>query len=176
VAFDYTNSLGQDKHHDVEPYGLFARDGRWYLVGRDTAIDEVRTYTVARVQRLSANTVKPKSPDFARPEGFRVETFVRQPFQYGRDNLMVTLGFDPGVAWQADALLGPGPHEVPGASDGSVRRTVHVRDRRRFLQWVVENGPGLSVLSPSDLAGEFEAGLMLVAGVHGGDEHGPDFS
>jgi proteasome accessory factor B len=176
VAFDYTNSLGQNKHHDVEPYGLFARDGRWYLVGRDTAIDEVRTYTVARAQRLSANAVKPKSPDFTRPEGFRVETFVRQPFQYGRDDLMVTLGFDPGVTWQADALLGPGPHEVPDASDGSVRRTVHVRDRRRFLQWVVENGPGLSVLSPPDLAEEFEAGLTLVAGVHGGGENGPDLS
>ncbi|MDP2401009.1 MAG: WYL domain-containing protein [Actinomycetota bacterium] len=174
VSFDYTNSLGQDKHHEVEPYGLFARDGRWYLVGRDTEIDETRTYTVARARRLSVNVARPKSPDFVRPQDFRVETFVRQPFQYGSDDLTVTIDFDPGVAWRADALLGAGPGEERDGGESSVRRTVHVRDRQRLLRWLVENGPGLSVVSPPDLAEELRSGLTLAVEAHGGDEHGTD--
>ncbi len=168
VSFEYTNSLGEHKHHDVEVYGLFARDGRWYLVGRDTAIDEVRTYTVARTADVEVDSARPKSPDFVRPADFRIAAFIRHPFQFGSDDLAATIAFDPGEAWRADTLTG-GIGDLSTAADGRVTWTVRVRNRRRLLQWVVENGPGLGIISPSYLNSELAAGFSRVAAAHGGD-------
>ena len=60
VEFGYTNSHGISAPHEVEPYGLFLHDGRWYLVGRDIAKDEERTYTVARMSDIAVNRARPK--------------------------------------------------------------------------------------------------------------------
>ena len=106
VTFGYTNSHGISAPHEVEPYGLFLHDGRWYLVGRDTAKDEERTYTVARMSDIAVNHVRPKSPDFERPEGFDVARFVRLPFQYGAPDteFTATIHFDAAAAWRAPSL------------------------------------------------------------------------
>ena len=45
VGFAYR---GQDR--TLEPYTLLARNGLWYLVGRDRAKDEIRTYRVDRME------------------------------------------------------------------------------------------------------------------------------
>ncbi len=167
AAFDYTNSLGETKPHEIEPYGLFARDGRWYLVGRDTALDQTRTYTVSRIRELAVNAAKPESPDFERPIEFDVASFIGLPFQYGRKELAATLAFEPGEAWRATGLAA-GKGELTTGPDGSVTWRVIARDRRRLLRWAVENGPGISVLGPADLAEELSTGLRAAATANGG--------
>lgn len=171
ASFEYTNSLGGTKPHDVEPFGLFARDGRWYLVGRDTLLDETRTYTVGRIHDLSVNAIKPETPDFVRPAEFDVANFIGLPFQYGREQLDATLAFEPGEAWRA-AGAAAGKGELATGTDGSVTWRVLARDRRRLLRWVVENGPGISVIEPSDLAEELASGLHAAAMANGGATHG----
>lgn len=171
VSFAYTNSLGGTKPHEIEPYGLFARDGRWYLVGRDTALDETRVYTVSRIRELSANTSKPETPDFDRPAQFDVASFIGLPFQYGRDELTATLTIEAGQAWRA-AGLAAGKGELVTGPDGSVTWRVLARDRVRLLRWVIENGPGISVLEPADLAAELMAGLEAAVVANGGAARG----
>lgn len=171
VAFGYVNSLGASKPHDLEPYGLFTREGRWYLVGRDRTIDEVRTYTVARMSDVSPNTSRPETPDFERPADFDVASFIGLPFQYGAAPFEAVLAFEPSEAWRAEALTaGKGTLER-GADNGAVWR-VNARDRRRLLRWVVENGPGISVVEPTDLAKELDEGLRAAAAVNGGGPRG----
>jgi len=171
VTFAYTNSLGEPKRHEIEPYGLFARDGRWYLVGRDTALDESRTYTVGRIRELAVNPAKPETPDFARPDEFDVASFIGLPFQYGREEFAVTLAFEPGEAWRA-AGLAVGKGEIAMIPGGGAVWRVVARDRRRLLRWVVENGPGISVVEPDDLARELAEGLHAAAAVNGGVHNG----
>ena len=55
---------------------------------------------------------------------------------------------------------------TPGA-DGSVMWTVKARDPMRLMRWVVENGPGLMIASPRDLADELRERLARVAALHG---------
>lgn len=74
VRFDYTNLAGLTARREVELYGVFARDGRWYLVGRDRGADGMRVFAVARVEGLGANPVKPKHPDFDAPQDFDIAT------------------------------------------------------------------------------------------------------
>lgn len=167
VTFDYTNSAGASAPHEVEPYGLFLHDGRWYLVGRDTALDEQRTYTLMRMTDLEPNSRAPKSPDFKRPEEFDVSRFVRLPFQYGPADSEFTavIRFAPGAAWRAAAVTAG--HGTLSQKDGAVEWSVSARDAAALLRFLVENGPGLEPLKPESLAGELAAGCARVEVLHG---------
>jgi len=167
VAFGYTNSLGVSAPHEVEPYGLFLHDGRWYLVGRDAAKNEPRTYTVARMASIEVNPARPKSSDFERPEGFDVAGFVRLPFQYGPDDaeFEALLRFDETARWRAASVsAGRGALEEDAA--GTVWR-VPARSRSRLLRFVIENGPGLTLAEPPDTLDAVRAGLDEVVRIHG---------
>jgi proteasome accessory factor B len=82
VEFDYRDAKGAATHREVEPWGLFAKDGRWYLVAFDTEADAVRSFAVSRADALSV-APRPKSPDFDAPADFRVADYMLMPFQYG---------------------------------------------------------------------------------------------
>jgi proteasome accessory factor B len=164
VGFSYTNALGCEAHHEIEPYGLFVREGRWYLVGRDTAIDEVRVYAISRARGLEIDAGRPKTPDFERPADFDVASFIALPFQYGAESFAALVRFAPDSTWRAASLTGAvGALEPDG--DALVWR-VTARDGRRLLRWVVESGPGLELVEPVSLANELRAGLARVAAHH----------
>ncbi len=169
VSFGYVNSAGEARDHEIEPYGLFVREGRWYAVGRDTKLDEVRVYAASRMSDLAVNASKPKSPDFERPADFDVASFIGLPFQYGPgEPFEVTIEFDPGVVWRAEGLTaGFGTLARNGeGDDASATWTVTARDRRRVMRWVVANGPGIHISSPEDLRGELLIGLTEVVNAH----------
>lgn len=167
ARFQYTNSYALSAPHEVEPYGLFLHDGRWYLVGRDTARDAVRTYAVARIEELSVDSARPATPDFVRPDGFDVRGFVRLPFQYGPSDAAfeAELHFDAASAWRAESLAA-GQGTLEDASDGGRTWRVAARSRERLLRFVVEHGPGIRVVEPADLLGELRDGLEEVARAH----------
>ena len=170
VTFGYTNSYGESAPHEVEPYGVFLHDGRWYLVGRDIAKDDVRTYTVARMAETTINAARPKSPDFARPEGFDVRSYLRLPFQYGPDSARfeAVLRFSADAAWRAGSLAaGQGSLAPDPDGDGSVFWTVEARSRERLLRFALENGPGMRVVEPADLTEQLTRGLEEVVRLHG---------
>ena len=169
VTFGYVNSAGEPRTHEVEPYGLFVREGRWYAVGRDTELDEARVYAVSRMSDLSLNASRPKSPDFERPADFDVAAFIGLPFQYGPDEpFEVTIGFDPGILWRAQALTaGFGTFVLNGEGDDATATwAVTARNRRRLLRWVIGNGPGIHIVSPLELRGELKVGLAEVVNAH----------
>lgn len=168
VKFGYTNASGASAPHTIEPYGLFLHDGRWYLVGRDVAKDEVRTYTVARMTQVEINAEKPKSPDFERPEDFDVAQFLRLPFQYGPvdSEFVAELHISADAAWRARALAA-GQGELVEFEDGSVRWSVPTRSADRLARFAIENGPGIEVTGPPHLLERVSDGLAKVVELHG---------
>lgn len=168
VRFGYTNVAGRSGTRDVEPYALFLREGRWYLVGRDPARDEVRTYALARVTDLAVDPDRPKSPDFDRPADFDVAAYVLLPFQYGPAARVATLRFAPDAAWRAERLTAR-QGGLEAQSDGSVLWQVLVGDEDRLLRWIVENGPGITPVD-LDLRARLAAGLRKVVAVHAARE------
>lgn len=167
VGFGYTNSHGDSAPHSVEPYGLFLHDGRWYLVGRDTAKDEPRTYTVARMSDIAVNPARPKSHDFERPDDFDVAGFVRLPFQYGRadSEFEALIRFDASAQWRMDSLCAG--HGRIERDAGSAIWHVSARAIPRLLQFVIDNGPGLHLIAPPEAVAALEQGLREVNRVHG---------
>ena len=165
VAFDYTNAAGEHKSHDVEPYGVFFREGRWYLAGRDRALDEVRTYAMSRMEALSTNAVRPRTPDFERPADFDIHEHERLPFQYGPCAIPAVLRFDPDAAWRASRLA-RGRGELEEQPDGSVLWNVEARNLDRLAEWLIGEGPGILPVGPPELTDVLRTRLRQVIADH----------
>ena len=167
VSFGYTNADGMSRGRAVEPYGLFLREGRWYLVGRDTKIDGVRVYAVPRMSDPVANTARPKTPDFEIPSDFRVSNFVGLPFQYGSgDPFDATLRFSASAAWRAEALSsGVGRFETE--CDGRLLWHIRARDEKALTRWTLVHGPGIDVVAPARLSDDLRASLDRLVTAHG---------
>lgn len=167
ASFEYTNSYGNAAPHAVEPYGLFLHDGRWYLVGRDVARDEVRTYAVARIDGLAIETARPATPDFARPEDFDVRSFVRLPFQYGPTDaeFEAELRFDAASTWRAETLAA-GHGTLTDAGDCELSWRVSAASSERLVRFVMENGPGIRAVAPPLVSARLREGLEEVARLH----------
>lgn len=166
ASFGYTNQYGESRHHTVEPYGVFLRDGRWYLVGLDRDRAEVRTYAVSRMERLAVEQARPHTPDFEAPADFRIADYERLPFQYGHESHVAEVRFAPDAAWRADRLA-RGKGTLLEGPDGSVVWKVEARSLRRLAQWLVDEGPGIEALAPPELVGALRDGLATVVGSHG---------
>jgi len=65
VAVTYTSWDGRRSERTVQPYGIVAHSGRWYVTGADSASGEVRTF---RLDRIQAAAVQPGT--FEVPAGF----------------------------------------------------------------------------------------------------------
>ncbi len=165
LTFDYTNAKGESRLHEANPYGLFFREGRWYLVGLDTGTGQVRVYALRRARKLTINPTMPKTPDFERPEGFAVADFSLLPFQYGAETFEAVIRFEPDDAWRAPRLAGDhGTVEVQ--TDGSALWRVDAADPPGLAMWCVEHGPGITPIEPSTVVDTLRIGLEEVLRRH----------
>lgn len=168
ATFSYVNAGGEAREHTVEPYGVFPRDGRWYLAARDTARDEVRVYAVRRMSGLSINASAAKTPDFTVPGGFSLDECRALPFQYGpaTAEFLAELRFQPSEAWRAGRTTA-GIGELSAQPDGGMLWRVRARDERRLASWIVAAGPGVEPLAPPSLRDALADDLREVVARHG---------
>lgn len=165
VAFAYVNARGGRSARELDPYGLFLWEGRWYVVGHDHSSGEVRVFAVSRMTDPVPATSRPKSPDFARPEGFDLASYRLLPFQYGERRAEAVLRFAHETSWRAEALSG-GKGILEETDDGLLWR-VETGDPEALARWVVENGPGIEILAPQSACDALAAGLREAVNVHG---------
>ena len=157
--------------HEVEPYGLFLHDGRWYLVGRDIARDEVRTYTVARIGgalgrdrptgdtglRAARRLRRAHASCDSRSSTARQPTSSRRELRFERD----------GRVARRVAHRRPG-RAVATTATARLRGACAPRSRERLLRFVIEHGPGIRVVEPRvPRVDSLRDGLEEVVRVHG---------
>ncbi|MGV9298379.1 MULTISPECIES: helix-turn-helix transcriptional regulator [Amycolatopsis] len=65
VKLAYTAAHGRASERVVEPYGVVAHSGRWYLTGFDSSAGQVRTFRVDRIERA-----EPQDGTFSAPADF----------------------------------------------------------------------------------------------------------
>jgi predicted DNA-binding transcriptional regulator YafY len=166
ASFTYANQQGRTAVREVEPYGLFARDGRWYLVARDADADDIRVFAVTRIDDLRVSAVRPKSPDFERPGDFDVRDWMLLPFQFGPPGRPAELRFTGPAARRADVLAAP-QGRLEREPDGSVTWRVPVADCTALAAWAVQHGPGIGIVSPREARTAMDDGLRKVVDSHG---------
>jgi proteasome accessory factor B len=161
VRFSYPGP-GGTASREVEPYAVYLRAGRWYLVGRDRGADGMRVFAVTRVSGLEVETSRPKSADFEPPAGFDVRDWMLLPFQFGPARVRFT-GPNAGRAGALTAGLG----DLESEPCGCVVWTVDVADPEALASWAIANGPGIVVLGPGEARDAWSQGLSKAVEANG---------
>jgi predicted DNA-binding transcriptional regulator YafY len=165
ASFSYTGAGGKASRRTVEPRGLFARDGRWYLVARDPAVDDIRVFAVARIGGLSVDPRRPETPDFDPPVGFDVRTWMLMPFQYGPQTGEALLRLTGSASRRAEALVGGQGSLKRAGSDAYLWRLPYA-DETLLARWIAANGPGIEIVSPASLRDTLVDGMRTVMEQH----------
>ena len=106
----------------IDPYGLAWRRGSWLLVGHCQLRQAMRVFHLDRIRGLAINPLKPRTPDFEVPAGFKLADHVAAvPWQIRRhEPIRAVIRFEPPVAESVAAELGPLAAEVRLEGDARV--------------------------------------------------------
>jgi predicted DNA-binding transcriptional regulator YafY len=147
LDIDYTRADGRASTRTVDPLGLVARRGRWYVPARDHASDELRTFRADRIGRAAiGDPAPPPEPGFD-PSAHVVRMLARLPYEWR-------------IEVQIDAPLEEVSGRVPRTvgelrSEGTGTRLEMGADS---LEWaagfLAGLGAGFRVVRPDELRGE----------------------
>ena len=162
VTFTYNG-----RARELEPFGLLARSGWWYLVGNDRSVDAMRTF---RVDRISSDVVLLEGETFERPADFDVRTSFPADLKELPDSIDV--GGDIAKvlidATDVNTVLGQYGSEslVERHSDGSATFVIPCANVQAFEHWLLGFLDRAEVLEPAKLRQHVVAWLTaLVQGV-----------
>lgn len=157
ITFSYHN-----RSRTVNPYGLIARNGFWYLIAFDPARDAQVTY---RVDRIEGDAIAGAAGSFERPSDFDLETaYTKDPKEFsGVPPEIAVVRLDHRVAPAVIRELGDDA-VVARRSDGSVDVEVSCGNRVAFRSWLYAMVDRAEVLSPESVRAEVIADLERMAG------------
>ncbi|MGA0877697.1 MAG: helix-turn-helix transcriptional regulator [Ilumatobacteraceae bacterium] len=159
-----------DRSRRVDPYGLLARTGWWYLVGFDHEAGALRTF---RVDRIEGSVAAGPENSFAVPTDFDIRSaFPRDPkelpgsIDVGAELAVVRL--DAAAVSLALVQLGD-EAVVQRLDDGRVDVEVPCSNVVAFTHWVLGYMDRAEVLSPPALRRHIVEWLedLVSGGVHG---------
>jgi predicted DNA-binding transcriptional regulator YafY len=156
VVFEYG---GRTRH--LDPYGLLARLGFWYVVGLDHDAGAQRTY---RVDRIVGDVVAGEPGAFAVPAGFDVSAALPEdPKTIGGGQAEALVRVAPLRAGKVVRELGEDA-VVDRRDDGGVTVRVPCANVDAFRSWVLGLLDDAVVVDPPDVRAAIEAWLGAIAG------------
>jgi proteasome accessory factor B len=143
VEFEY-----RGRPRRVEPWGLTSKFGRWYLVGRDLGVEEMRVF---RADRIEGDLVADEPGAFTVPDDFRADAYLAdQPWEYGAGRAMkVRIRIDAGHEAELAAQVGPDT-PIEREPDGSVVVELAVVNSGGLRSFVLGYLDHAEVLSPPE--------------------------
>ena len=147
VSFEYNG-----RTRVLEPFGLLARSGWWYLVGNDRSVNAMRTF---RVDRISSDVVLLEGETFERPLGFDVRTSFPTDLKELPDSIDV--GGDIAKvridATDVNTVLGQYGSDslVERHGDGSATFDIPCANVQAFEHWLLGFLDRAEVLEPAKL-------------------------
>lgn len=142
VRFEY-----RDRQRTLDPWGLLAREGFWYVVGYDHDAAEQRTY---RVDRIDGGVEAGSAATHRRPDDFDVrQAFPADPKRMGGGTATALVAID--AARAAGAVRELGDDAVrERRDDGTVLVDVPCANPQAFRSWVLGFAEHAEVLSPPE--------------------------
>jgi proteasome accessory factor BC len=163
LKFDYWG-IARDKvrARTIDPYALLPHEGSWYVIGRDHAVDEIRTFRVSRI-RGEIRFATRRERDFRLPSEFSAQAYRPPP------------------AWQMGEIVGEARIELSGDTAWWVERTLRRSGRlednvfvtpyanlEHLAAWVLRLDGRAVPLEPDELRREVAASLRRVRERHEG--------
>ncbi len=159
VIFDYrAANADQVSRRQVDPWGVVARDGHWYLVGHDRDREQVRVFRLSRIEGTVTVTARPQAQPA--PDGIDVGSMVGQmsPEMQATAQVLVRAG-------QGARLRGQQP--IDPFADAQIE--VAAATRAQLVGRICAAGRGAIALAPDELVAEVRQVLGSIAEQHRGD-------
>jgi proteasome accessory factor B len=150
----------------VEPWGLTSKFGRWYLVGHDLGVGEMRVF---RADRIDDDLEAGDPGAFVVPDDFRADAYLAdQPWEYGPGRATkVRVRIDAGHGADVATVVGPGT-PIEREPDGALVVELSVVNDGGLLSFVLGYLDHAEVLSPPEARATVVAWLERVAAQSGG--------
>jgi predicted DNA-binding transcriptional regulator YafY len=164
LKFDYWGiARDETRPRTIDPYALLPHEGSWYVIGRDHAVEEIRTFRVSRI-RGEIRFATRRERDFRLPSEFSAQAHRPPP------------------AWQMGEIVGEARIELSGDTAWWVQRT-HRRSGRledgvfvtpyanleHLAAWVLRLDGRAVPLEPDELRREVATSLRKVRERHEGE-------
>jgi predicted DNA-binding transcriptional regulator YafY len=134
LAITYTDRAGVGSTRTIDPYGVVARAGRWYVPALDGASGEMRTFRADRIQQATLGGPASRPPEGFDAARYVVQTIARMPSTW---RVVATIDVPPDdLAWRLPRTWGE--LEPDG---GGTRLTL----RADSLEWAAGALAGLGV-------------------------------
>lgn len=154
VRFSYLSGKGNLSTREIDPYGLVRQGGSWYVIGRDAASQETRTFKVARI----SSDVERLDATYEVPDSFDAGAHLREAWEIGAEAPERSIvRFDESMRWWAEQnmagrRLQEGPH-------GSLEVELSVGNVAALVSWALQFGDSVEVLSPEAARAEMRRRL-----------------
>ena len=151
----FSATRGELTHRTVDPWGLIAALGRWYLVGWDHLSEDERMF---RTDRMKDVAVLEDAADV--PEDFDPEVY-KDAFRERGDEATLTMEISPEVArWFGDYYH---PRTTETLDDGWQRVTLAASSRRWAATLLLQLGAGARAVEPAETLEEARALAQEIA-------------
>ncbi|MDQ3952325.1 MAG: WYL domain-containing protein [Actinomycetota bacterium] len=143
VRLEYFSATrGELTHRTVDPWGLIAALGRWYLVAWDHLSEDERMFRTDRMKDVSLLDQPADVPEDFDPEAYR------HAFRERGDEATLTMEISPEVArWFADYYH---PHSTETLADGWDKVELAASSRRWAATLLLQLGAGARNVKPRE--------------------------
>jgi len=154
VAFEYKKYWDEKPSlKTVSPYALKEFRNRWYLVGEDTLLQELRIYALDRLTELTVTKEK-----FVYPEGFSVNEYFRNSFgiivHNGQPAEEVVLSFSPDQGKYIRSLPLHHSQQILADTEEEFRIRLNLVVTYDFEMEILSYGQEVKVMAPERLKRE----------------------
>lgn len=137
----------------VSPYGVYRRDGAYYMVGHCHLRNEVRRFKIDRIVS-GVKILRPfaKEPDFEVPDGFDIQADAGEKWLKTKDpqDVPAKVKFEPHRSLDF-ANKFANVESTEKQEDESLIVTYRVKKMDEFVGWLLKFGTSVKVISPENL-------------------------
>lgn len=159
VSFDYQKPVSSSSEpRSVNPLGLGAWRGDWYLVGEDLNRGDVRAF---KLQRITGSiSIDKNSNSYEIPEDFDIRDYL---IMYSANTYVTKLRLRKGAA----NALRDRASEVSSIDEEWDTAVVAFSNSSEASTEILWHGADVIVEEPSDLSNEIQTSLLEVIALHG---------
>jgi predicted DNA-binding transcriptional regulator YafY len=144
LEIDYVRADGAESTRVIDPLGLVARRGRWYVPAQDHRSGELRTFRADRIGRAAIGAPAPLRPPDFDPAAHVVRMLARMPYEW-RIEVLLDAPLD-----EMRRRVSPAVAEL--AADGDRTRLELGADTLEWAAgWLAGLGADFEVVRPDEL-------------------------
>ncbi len=157
VRMSYRAAHGAGSERDVDPYGLYYRQGVWYLVGHCHLRDSERTFHLGRIQDVQLARSERHVAEYDVPDSFDVSEHARRrPWEFpSEEPFDVVIRLAERLVPAIPEIFGRAARLERTAAGPTVR--LRVSHRAALISAVLPYGANAELLEPADLRREIGA-------------------